>query len=95
MRLLQLIFLFVLLSGCKSATGPCETDLSQLMKVAELPENLESKYKDDTKGWYKYESGDFFYCKSLESESVCGNVFELSFLQKDGSYKTEEILCMR
>jgi hypothetical protein len=91
----SLVLIFVLVSGCATTPNGCSFDLKAWEKPLELPASLNTNFKADIKNWYTADNGDLFYCKSYIAEGICGAEFEIHFKQQNGTYKSEEIMCMQ
>ncbi|WP_440053486.1 hypothetical protein ACSLBF_11230 [Pseudoalteromonas sp. T1lg65] len=91
----SLVLIVVLLSGCATKPNGCSFDLKAWEKPLVLPASLNTDFKADIKNWYKADNGDFFYCKSYIAEGICGAEFEIHFKQQNGTYKSDEIMCMQ
>lgn len=97
-------FIALFFQGCAildserdTVSNSCLFDLSEKTKVNEIPDTIESKYRDDLPGWFKEPNGDYFYCIDRINVNTCGNRFEIHWYVNDidYEYKGEEIFCIR
>ena len=94
--MLRVVIILMFLSGCSAKPiNGCSFDLNHWEKVNSIPKIISSKYKADTDSWYENQGGDLFYCKEFIGNKVCGNEFEMHFKQANGSYQSDEIICMQ